>query len=57
LGIGRDTPVIVHCRTGHQASQVWYVLTHVLGVKNVKWFDGSWLAWASDPSLPVELSP
>lgn len=57
LGIGADTPVIVHCRTGHQASQTWYLLTHVLGFKNVKWFDGSWLAWASDPSLPVETGP
>jgi 3-mercaptopyruvate sulfurtransferase SseA len=57
MGITADTPVIVHCRTGHQASQTWYLLKHGLGLKNVKWFDGSWLAWASDPSLPVEVSP
>ncbi|MFO7536315.1 MAG: DUF6691 family protein [Kiritimatiellia bacterium] len=57
MGITADTAVIVHCRTGHQASQTWYLLRHVLGVKNVKWFDGSWLAWASDPALPVEVSP
>lgn len=57
MGITADTPVIVHCRTGHQASQTWYLLRHVLGLKNVKWFDGSWLAWASDPALPVEVSP
>ena len=53
LGIGSDTPVIVHCRTGHQASQTYFLLKHVLGVKTVRWFDGSWLAWAGEATLPV----
>ncbi len=53
LGIGPETPVIVHCRTGHQASQTYFLLRHVLGVKSVRWFDGSWLAWSSDATLPV----
>ena len=53
LGIGSDTPVIVHCRTGHQASQTYFLLKHVLGLKSVRWFDGSWLAWAAEATLPV----
>ena len=28
----KDTPVIVHCRTGHQASQTFFVLTRLLGL-------------------------
>lgn len=54
LGITVDTPVIVHCRTGHQASQTYFLLSQVLGIKQVKWFDGSWLEWSSHPELPLE---
>jgi thiosulfate/3-mercaptopyruvate sulfurtransferase len=48
-----ETPVIVHCRTGHQASQTYFVLRHVLGYPNVKWYDGSWTDWAPRPELPL----
>jgi thiosulfate/3-mercaptopyruvate sulfurtransferase len=50
----KDTPVIVHCRTGHQASQTFFVLNRLLGYKNVKWYDGGWSEWASKPELPVD---
>jgi thiosulfate/3-mercaptopyruvate sulfurtransferase len=49
----KETPMIVHCRTGHQASQTYFVLRHVLAYPNVKWYDGSWTDWAPRPELPL----
>jgi thiosulfate/3-mercaptopyruvate sulfurtransferase len=44
----------VYCRTGHQASQSWFILTRLLSLKNIKWYDGSWTDWAADPELKTE---
>lgn len=50
----RDSTVIVHCRTGHQASQTYFVLKHLLGYPNVLWYDAGWTEWAARPELPVD---
>lgn len=53
----KDSPVIVHCRTGHQASQTWWVLTRLLGYTNVKYYDAGWTEWAARPEWPAVVSP
>lgn len=53
-GLHREDPVIVTCRTGHQAAQTWFTLHYLLGYENVSWYDGSWKEWAAHPELPAE---
>jgi thiosulfate/3-mercaptopyruvate sulfurtransferase len=50
----RETQIIIHCRTGHQASQTFFVMKSLLGYKNVKWYDGGWTEWSSKEELPIE---
>lgn len=50
----KDAPVIDHCRTGHEASQTFFVLRRLLGYENVKYFDGGWTEWSPRADLPAE---
>lgn len=48
---------IATCKGGLQATQTWFTLSVLLGRRDVRWYDGSFLAWAADPSRPRETGP
>jgi len=50
----RDSTVVIHCRTGHQASQTFFVLKRLLGYRNIYWYDAGWSQWAAIRELPIE---
>lgn len=52
-----DQEIIVYCGVGGYASSWWFVLTQVLGYKNVKVYDGSAQEWAGDPFENNEMVP
>jgi thiosulfate/3-mercaptopyruvate sulfurtransferase len=53
-GISGKKPVIAYCRIGERSSHTWFVLTYLLGLRNVTNYDGSWTEWGNLVGAPVE---
>ncbi len=53
-GVTPDKEVIAYCRIGERSAHTWFVLTHLLGYKDVKNYDGSWTEWGSLVAAPIE---
>lgn len=52
-GVKADKEIVVYCRTGMRASHTYFVL-RLLGYPRVKLYDGSFVEWSADGTLPVE---
>src|SRR5262249_16891456 len=46
-GVDPDRPTIAYCRIGERAAHTWFVLTYLLGLKDVRNYDGSWTEYGS----------
>lgn len=53
-GITGEKPIIAYCRIGERSSHSWFVLRYLLGIEDVKNYDGSWTEWGNLVGAPVE---
>lgn len=53
-GITPDKKIVTYCRIGERSSHTWFVLTHLLGYRNVVNYDGSWSEWGNGIRNPIE---
>lgn len=54
LNIERNDSIILYCHSGVRSAHSTFVLTQLLGYKNVRNYDGSWTEWSYFNDLPFE---
>ena len=52
--ITKDKEIIFYCQSGTRSALCTFVLAELLGYKNVKNYDGSWIEWSQDLDLEIE---
>jgi len=55
-GLKPDDHIVAYCRIGERSSHTWFVLTYLLGYKDVRNYDGSWTEWGNKVRAPIERS-
>lgn len=55
IGVTPDKTIIAFCQSGVRSSHTTFVLSQLLGYENVMNYDGSWIEWSYDDSLPLEV--
>jgi thiosulfate/3-mercaptopyruvate sulfurtransferase len=54
-GVDLTKDTIAYCRIGERSAHTWFVLHELLGVTNVKNYDGSWTEYGSLVGVPIAL--
>ena len=54
LGNDLSREMILYCDTGKTCTSWAFVMADILGYKNVKVYDGSFMEWVMDPNVPME---
>lgn len=54
-GVDDSKDTITYCRIGERSSHTWFALSELLGLTNVKNYDGSWTEYGSLVGVPVEV--
>lgn len=53
-GVDPKKETIAYCRIGERSSHTWFVLKYLLGLPNVRNYDGSWTEYGSIVGAPIE---
>jgi thiosulfate/3-mercaptopyruvate sulfurtransferase len=53
-GVDPAKDSIAYCRIGERSSHTWFVLSYLLGLKNVRNYDGSWTEYGNLIGAPIE---
>jgi thiosulfate/3-mercaptopyruvate sulfurtransferase len=53
-GVVNGDPIIAYCRIGERSAHTWFVLHELLGLGDVKNYDGSWTEWGNLVNVPIE---
>lgn len=56
VGINGAQKIVVYCHSGYRSSLTTFVMTEILGYNFVKNYDGGWVEWSANDSLPIELT-
>jgi len=52
-GFSPDQKFITYCRIGERSSLTWFALKYLVGVKDVRNYDGSWTEWGNLVAAPI----
>jgi thiosulfate/3-mercaptopyruvate sulfurtransferase len=54
VGVLDDRPTIAYCRIGERSSHTWFALKYLLGLDDVRNYDGSWTEYGNLIGMPIE---
>lgn len=53
-GLDADVSTVTYCHSGVRSALALFALSEIAGVETISNYDGSWIEWSSDETLPVE---
>lgn len=53
LGEGKRAKVVTYCQIGERSAHTWFVLKFLLGLQNVRNYDGGWSEWGNTIGAPI----
>jgi len=53
-GVSDGCDVVAYCRLSHRATVLYFAMTELLGMRNIRVYDGSWTEWGNLVGVPIE---